>query len=221
MEQGISFALDIHEKQVDTIVVLDTSARPLGLFFKAIWQRLFPKEKCPEIKFLVGYRKDLLESTYHEDRAIKSQVPKIRDTFRLSADQAFNGKTVLVLDEYGNTGGSLKKMKKKLSVAFPDIKKVLLGITSWDFNMLISPDFANIKPPTLSKADPTSYGEEKDRRYEVGWVITRQTKHVRKKESSWIYPERDDVVTQRDLDVPAGVNTIGHRLYMVGKFETY
>lgn len=220
LEQGISFVMDIHEKQVDTIVILDTSARPLGLFFQAIWKRLFPQKKSPEIKFMVGDRRDRYESDFYEDRSLKLQAPKVQDTFKLSADQAFNGKTVLVLDEYGNTGGSLEKMKKKLSIAFPDIKNILLGITSWSFNDGKSPDFIDIQPPTLSKSDPTSYGEIKDRRYEVGWMVFRQSKHIKKGEKNWFNPEKDSVVSKRDLSIPAGVNTIGSRLYNVGKFET-
>ena len=54
IEQGAEFVVDIHEREVNMIFFMDKSARPLALFFLALWKRIFPRENPPQMRFFIG-----------------------------------------------------------------------------------------------------------------------------------------------------------------------
>lgn len=137
LEQGVEFLVDVHDKGIDTMVFMDRSARPLAGFFHALWQRIYPNESAPAMRFMVSNRTEA-----------KAPSPeKVRMVFNNSRE-AFNNKRVLLVDEAIDEGGTLKGAKQALRGAFPGIKEIIFG------GMFFHTNFSNqfqrkvaIKPP--------------------------------------------------------------------------
>ena len=115
MEEGAEFLIDAREKGVETIVFMDRSARPLAGFFRALWKRLWPDERPPEMKFMVASQEGV---GYTAKDVARVFAP---------AKSAFENKIVLLVDEAVVSGGTLSRAKKMLGEAFPQISEILLG----------------------------------------------------------------------------------------------
>lgn len=110
---GIDFVTAIHEKQFHTLVFMDKSARPLAVFFRAIWSRMYPKESPPITKFMVGNFEAYREGEYEK------AVDEVAKKFASSKD-SFRGQKVLLVDEQICTGQCVERAKRVLEEIFKD-----------------------------------------------------------------------------------------------------
>lgn len=125
----------VQEEQIDTLVFLDKSARPLAWLFRELWKQSVPDSPMPQIKFInVGI-------AGHD--ALRSTSPKI-DKFRIYFEPPFEppnrGETIqsyatqiqhvfgdtladqriLMIDEMSFTGASLQNSIDVMTAAYPN-----------------------------------------------------------------------------------------------------
>lgn len=120
VEQATEFLVDAHDNDVQTMVFMDKSARPLAGFFRALWKRLYPDEVVPEMRFFVS---DWQRVGNSSPIATPEQV---RKAFR-GYEEIFNDKNVLVVDEYILFGTTINRAKQALQGAFPAIRSIMRG----------------------------------------------------------------------------------------------
>ncbi|MBI2049142.1 MAG: hypothetical protein HYT29_01770, partial [Parcubacteria group bacterium] len=117
--------------QYDSFVFLDHSARYLASLIKARWKFRFPDEQIPEMKFVKVGR----EFTWRTDKGSYYYALDRRDTKKLSSEiqkkftkpdgsSYFDGKKVLIVDDYMWTGGALNLTKNLFLLSFPKITKI-------------------------------------------------------------------------------------------------
>lgn len=124
---GVEFVTEIHENKIDTIVIMDTSARPLGIFFLKLFRRLYPEENPPKIKFIIS------------NKGLDPEDLKL--AFGDSCDD-FENKRVLLVDECVDSGDTIFNAKKKFEQAFPKMNSVITGAMSGNQENI------DIKPPS-------------------------------------------------------------------------
>lgn len=139
IEEGAEFLIDSRNKGVQTMVFMDKGARPLAGFFRALWRRLWPDESPPDMKFMVSSR---LYVNYGPLDVARAFAP---------AKDAFENKTVLLVDEVVASGATLEFAKQLLSEAFPKAKILKGGMArAWGWRTKAS--FLDILPPHASGA---------------------------------------------------------------------
>jgi hypothetical protein len=116
LEQGVEFVVSAHELRPDTLVLMDKSARPLGLFFHELWKRIYPDEPIPHVLFMVG----------NNNSDNTPQPEKVRKAFS-SAFNNFNDKSILLIEENVMTGRTLGGVADSLREAFPEIREIYTG----------------------------------------------------------------------------------------------
>ena len=231
IEQGAEFVVDIHEREVNMIFFMDKSARPLALFFLALWKRIFPRENPPQMRFFIGefgkylWTEDLRDYVKKSEGLTDEQVDneinvtenarieKIRQTYH---QNDFKDKIVLVVDEYGNKGSTLQTAKERFTQAFPDIKQVLVGTMDWQYDSTYkAPISLDVAPPADSSHNPCYYSSRKKK---LGRTLLHQVDYVI--EGANPNHELNDapVIVDRNPGIKP-TETIGYNLLQIGKFE--
>ncbi len=230
LEQGAEFVVDVHERKVGVIVFLDKSARPLALFFLALWKRIFPDENPPEMRFMLGEKGKYIFTEEMRDDIKKIQgktreevdtmfeadevqrVEKIKQTYRASD---FENQVVLVVDEYGNEGYTLTAAQNRLIGAFPAIKQVLVGAIDWQYDSTYkTPISLDIAPPSDSPNNPCFFSS---RQKKLGRNIFRQVDYV--EEPNFRLSDAPVIVSQKSGVKTKPTETISHHLFQIGQFE--
>lgn len=112
LERTAQFVVKVHELKPDTIVCMETRARVLGVLIKKVWERLYPDEKCPEVRFLIPNK------TKDEKRK-EVYLSNLKNTFDGNKD-AFSNKKVLLVDEVVGSGTTISNASEDLKKVFPD-----------------------------------------------------------------------------------------------------
>lgn len=92
------------ELDVNAVVALELSGRPVGYFFDYGWEKLFPKKKKPKIMFMSPdiFEKEIIPDDY--EGFSKSQGKKIKKYFKRDMLNLYNlimkNATIMVLDEF-------------------------------------------------------------------------------------------------------------------------
>lgn len=119
-------------REVDTVVYLDKSARPISWFVREFWPVFMKDEKMPETKFANIDANALMklgpESPRPTDEDIQEfsfsaeQIEELRDIFTdpSTGKSFFDGKKVLIVDEIFVSGSSLKLAQKLFETVFPN-----------------------------------------------------------------------------------------------------
>ncbi|OGH58891.1 MAG: hypothetical protein A2725_04040 [Candidatus Magasanikbacteria bacterium RIFCSPHIGHO2_01_FULL_33_34] len=197
IEQGAEFVVDIYSKNIDTIIFIDRSARPLAGFFREIWRRIYPDKKIPEMKFI-------LINILH---GISTDPDKIRETFN-NFKGDFNGKKVLIVDEIVESGETIQYTSDAMSDAFPGIDEIFLGAMYDSSSFDDKKDNHSVN--LLDIAPPKGSGEYKNSD-KLGAVLFGKTKEITE--------PKDAVLGGVDRSIPAS-ETFKSRLLQVGKWET-
>ncbi|MFA6423945.1 MAG: phosphoribosyltransferase [Candidatus Magasanikbacteria bacterium] len=200
IEQGIDFVVSIYENKVDTLVILDISSRPLALFIKSLWKRVYPGIKPPEIRFIAGKSHRKLKTEEMSERVRRTKI-----TYDLSKD-VFDGKVVLVVDELISTGNTLKNAQEQLTSAFPNIGKVILGYINSDMASEISRSKEVLHPYVRrSSIKPEPLG--------LGFVLQYHPKKdvVEKYDNA--------IVARKNIEHNGEVDTLIHILNKIGQYE--
>lgn len=120
IEVGVEFISDLHDKNVDTIVFMDKSARPLASFFRSLWKRVFPNEEVPEMKFMVPIDKNMPVEGDMEgyDEGIKKRAAQFKKVFS-GYSENFENKNVCVVDEIVAEGYTSNIAEEIIKRSFP------------------------------------------------------------------------------------------------------
>lgn len=114
------------KEDIDTLVFLDKSARPISWLFRELWKVEQPDKKSPDIKFVnFGIGHPAHDKVYREervdlDREIEAVKPELQKWFK---DQ-FAQKQVLIVDEVSKSGRSLLLAKEVIERVFPEVSQV-------------------------------------------------------------------------------------------------
>lgn len=145
---------EILQKDIDTVVFLDKSARPLSWMVREFWDIFAPGKPMPEMKFVNidaaqwanmpsdGARpteEDMAEVVVTQDEIQKLRTiftPKEavwhegdESTLGLADHTYLDGRRVLVVDEIKTTGSTLKFASQVMQQAFPEATDI--QATSW------------------------------------------------------------------------------------------
>ncbi|MEI7818647.1 MAG: hypothetical protein WCI47_00860 [bacterium] len=129
-----SLMLDMIRKDIDTVVYLDKSARPISWFVKELWP-VFIKDSersMPETKYANVDANSIMHRSADQSRPTDEEIgqftftdDQIQGLRELFADPQnpgqsyFDGKKVMILDEIFVTGSSLKLAQRLFEMAFP------------------------------------------------------------------------------------------------------
>jgi hypothetical protein len=120
MAQGIVRLINLANQQsVDRMFFLDKSARPAGYLFLKTWSYLFPDRPYPHISFIEIGRDG-------RSKMLDDCVPENIKNALIDRYTDLAGKTVCVVDEYVESGGTLIKAKKLFQEVFPKTKRLIL-----------------------------------------------------------------------------------------------
>jgi hypothetical protein len=142
---------DFHDRDINSLVFLDKSARPISWLIRELWQTRYPDEPLPDLSFInIGTRgrpeylderekfdskRSDLEKTfrnrpvdYHQDQATIGQfgeaLPGIVKGLQEIFKNKFDHKTVGVVDEYSVSNASRVIATSLIGRAFPKAKNV-------------------------------------------------------------------------------------------------
>ncbi len=120
MAQGIVRLINLANQQsVDRMFFLDKSARPVGYLFLKTWSYLFPDRPHPHISFIEIGRAG-------RSKSLDDVMPEnIKDAL-IDRYTDLAGKTVCIVDEYVESGGTLIRAKKLFREVFPKTKRLIL-----------------------------------------------------------------------------------------------
>ncbi len=145
-------------EDISNLVLLDKSTRPIVTLFSDLWKKKFPDKSPPLINFInVGSetgRKFEEESEqyqspgYIENKDYDKQLAKMNDSEiikvvgqeevdRVKKEYSYlslapEGAKTLVLEEYTNTGESMRLAKKILEVTFPNLQLDTFSFSNGD-----------------------------------------------------------------------------------------
>lgn len=139
LEDGAEFLVDVRDQGIQTMVFMDRSARPLALFLRALWRRIYPDQQPPEMRFAVGKR------DWEIEKEGSDQLKK--EIYNLYRKADFDGKNVLFIDEEFVTGETLMTTSDLFKQAFPGMRINFgaLSVAGSTANELLT-----IQPPTGS-----------------------------------------------------------------------
>lgn len=141
LEDGAEFLVDARDQGIQTMVFMDKSARPLALFLRALWRRIYADQDPPAMRFAVGKRESNME------RGAGDQLAgQISGLYR---KKDFNEKNVLFVDEEVASGETLKQTSNLFKRVFPNMR-VNLGALSTT-NQDVVEKYLTIKPPQGSR----------------------------------------------------------------------
>lgn len=133
LEDGAEFLVDVKDRGIQTMVFMDKNARPLALFLRALWRRIYPDQEPPAMRFVVGKR------YYDDETDIKRQI-RI-----LYKKNDFNEKKVLFVDEEISSGGTLMTTSDLFKRVFPDMNIEFGAFSATDQD--IARELLTINPP--------------------------------------------------------------------------
>lgn len=115
--EGIANLTDlVTQYEIDTLLFLDKSARPMAYLFRKTWAGVFPNDRTPDIRFI-----DVGQGSYEPAKlASPDALAEVKNRYA----ECVVGKRVLVVDEYTESGSSLLAAKKLIEGLFPDAEKV-------------------------------------------------------------------------------------------------
>lgn len=117
------------DDNIDTLVFLDKSARPISWLFRELWKYEQPGVKTPNIKFVnIGHGHGLHHDvkTQHIQSIYEEEKRRIQQIFRHISDD----KQILIVDEIVANGTSLAATKQLFEQAFPEADIETKGIFS-------------------------------------------------------------------------------------------
>lgn len=133
LERMDQFIKNILKTDVQIIVFLDKSARPLSWLFQKRFQKLFPEKEMPKIHFIniggsdvghEGYNLEHDEAGSDEITTKVSHHTKEQERVRNACQKTFDNKNVMVVDELALSGNSLSVAKELLKQTFPKMKRI-------------------------------------------------------------------------------------------------
>ncbi len=123
----------IVERDIDTVLYLDKSARPVSWFVRELWPVLMKGHQAPETKYanvdanaVIGLASTGARPSDDEMANFSfsdEQVAELRQTYADPQNPEatlFDGKRILIVDEIFVSGSTLKLAQKLFEEAFPD-----------------------------------------------------------------------------------------------------
>lgn len=111
-----SFAARIRDGNLPkTIFFLDRSARPVAYIFRKLFSVYYPKISSPAIRFINIGQNGIAPISY--EMSFNGPASIIKDIYGGHIDSRA---TILIIDEWSQTGVTIKKAEKLLSDAFPE-----------------------------------------------------------------------------------------------------
>lgn len=201
LEDGAEFLVDVRDQGIQTMVFMDKSARPLALFLRMLWRRVYPDKEPPEMRFAVGSRSD---ETNEEDKT--ALLRQIRELYR---KKDFDKKGVLFVDEEMSTGNTLVGTSNLFKQVFPSMQ-VKFGALSAT-HPSTAEKFLTIQPPSGSYYKTFFYHCPRN----LAQVIHDSKDSHRQTEVE----EQSDSIIARARKMPQKAKWT-YRLMLVGKHET-
>lgn len=125
----------------DTIFFLDKSARPVAHLVRKLFNHFYPNKPIPKIRFVdIGTEK--AGQPVRQDIAMVGEEDAIRKTYGKNIDQ---NSSILVVDEYSNTGKSLSRAADAITRAFPNARVAKQVAYSETPKWYKNPDYLGIR----------------------------------------------------------------------------
>lgn len=202
LEDGAEFLVDVKDRGIETMVFMDKSARPLALFLRALWRRIFPDQEPPAMRFTIGKR--WRETEARADQNFAEEISKV---YR---KKDFNRKKVLFVDEEISSGETLKTTSNLFQGVFPGMEIKLGAFSATE--QPVADKLLTIKPPKGSYYK-TLFEKEYPRN--LAQVIHSSKDRHRQTE---VEEQLDHIIaTKRKMPQKAKWT---YRLMLVGKNET-
>lgn len=129
-ESADNIVKNAHDKGYNSLVFLDRGARVFSYLIKERWKILYPKEKIPEIKYAnIGREKankGFSFGRYWGFSLKDEEINELRRAFtnKKTGKNFFDGKKVLIIDDYCYFGSTINFARKIFQKSFPEAEKI-------------------------------------------------------------------------------------------------
>lgn len=202
LEDGAEFLIDVKDQDIQTMVFMDKSARPLALFLRMLWRRIYSDQEPPEMRFSVGKR-----DWETEEGADHKFIKQIGREYK---KKDFSEENVLFIDEEISSGGTLMETSNLFKQAFPDMRANFGALSTTDFT--VANQRLTIQPPKGSYYKTLF---EKEYPHNLAQVIHSSKGSHRQTEVE----EQSDSMIATAQKMPRKAKWT-YRLMLVGKHET-
>lgn len=124
-----NFVQQAHDGSYDVWIFLDKGARPWKELLLATWQRLFPDEQHPEIKYINIGREKWYK--FNSEKEKERLTKKLSGVYASGENSSYlDGKNVLIIDEVISSGVSTTMSQEMLAAAYPQATFSIGAITT-------------------------------------------------------------------------------------------